>query len=266
MISESKISYDKREEWNRLVYLLTIRRFFGFSKKFNQKTEYNKILFDKDRIHKLLEETKKRMNLTAGDRLIRSACICGNISYLTWLLKYGNGNPAKSDMGLWTPLILASRYGFLNIIQILLDYGVPINNITTQGWSALIYSVYNKNYEIVSLLLKHGADIHQTTVTNNGWNALIYAIYNKDSQMVKLLLDADITPNVVYVTEDGYSAISILRIFSSEMDEILKCLIDLYKRQERKGIKRVIQKAASGLNVISCDDTEHVITLFSGAF
>jgi len=253
----------ENKKWLNVIHLLS-----DTLKRSNKRVvQYEKDMFDCDRIHKLLEETKTRINFSIVDRSIRHACDKGSVHLLKWHVS-GEWNHAKNntELRILTPLMTASCGKSLNIVHLLLYYGVSINDVTIDGESALMFAVRYNKYNIASLLIKHGADINQTC-TRDGCNIFMTALRCKNNnRMIKLLLNANITPNVVHITNNGLSTLDILEMYHPEMSEVRDKILDLYKRQERKGIKRAIQKAASELNVISCDDTEHVITLFSGAF
>jgi ankyrin repeat protein len=53
--------------------------------------------------------------------------------------------------------MLASEYGNIEIVKLLLEAGVDVNTKTKKGETALIYALNNGYTEIVNLLKKAGA-------------------------------------------------------------------------------------------------------------
>ena len=65
---------------------------------------------------------------------------------------------------------------------------VDINKANKKdGWTALMYAVENKNFELVNYFLQKNADIN--VVDEDGFNAVAIAIDTHSEEMVKLLLD-----------------------------------------------------------------------------
>ena len=63
-------------------------------------------------------------------------------------------------------LSLAAEHGFLDVLQILLDNGLPVDGITDDDETALMTAVRAGQCETVTLLLDRGANINGTTDTN----------------------------------------------------------------------------------------------------
>ena len=93
-----------------------------------------------------------------------------------------------------TPLYYASFKGYVEIVQIFLNYGVDIN----KGWidvraTPLGVAGLNGHLGVVKLLIENGADINKST--NIGWTPLNSAVYKGHLEVVKLLIEngADIS-------------------------------------------------------------------------
>jgi len=76
-------------------------------------------------------------------------------------LQHGANINAVSENG-WTPLMLAVLHGSSAIVKLLLEYGAD-PNITTHSQenpsrSALVVAVSNGRFELVQVLVAHGAD------------------------------------------------------------------------------------------------------------
>ncbi len=58
-----------------------------------------------------------------------------------------------------TPLMLASRFGYLKMVKILIESGADVNAKDMRGWTALTYAVETRKPEIASTLIKSGSNI-----------------------------------------------------------------------------------------------------------
>ncbi|PVD20235.1 hypothetical protein C0Q70_20731 [Pomacea canaliculata] len=61
-----------------------------------------------------------------------------------------------------TPLLLASCYGFCEIVKFLLTMGIDVNYADESGGTALIYAAYNNHAACITSLLEFGADLTAT--------------------------------------------------------------------------------------------------------
>ncbi|RXG71185.1 Ankyrin repeat and SAM domain-containing protein 6 [Armadillidium vulgare] len=60
-----------------------------------------------------------------------------------------------------TPLMLASMFNLIDVVDLLLSYDVDVNSVDhVKGWTPFIYSVFYGNSEVALRLYKYGADIH----------------------------------------------------------------------------------------------------------
>jgi ankyrin repeat protein len=76
-----------------------------------------------------------------------------------------------------------------------INRGVDVNLIIKQGFveaNLIITAVYNKNADVVKLLLRHGADVDLDD--GLGATALMYAVSNANVELVKILLEAGADP------------------------------------------------------------------------
>ena len=76
-------------------------------------------------------------------------------------------DPIRAGMG-WTPLKCAARYGDLEMVQVLLDYGVDANSRGDGGVTTPLFQAScGEDSRVVRLLLDHGADPN----TRSHWGA-----------------------------------------------------------------------------------------------
>uniref|UniRef100_A0A6C0I1W8 Uncharacterized protein n=1 Tax=viral metagenome TaxID=1070528 RepID=A0A6C0I1W8_9ZZZZ len=95
-----------------------------------------------------------------------------------------------------TPLFAAISKGDLNysIVQILLEYGVNVNQCDYHNTSPLYLAIKGRNTRIANLLLEYGADVNICNYTNT--SPLQVAAMNGNSQIVKALLERGATTDI----------------------------------------------------------------------
>merc|ERR1719228_1806662 len=90
----------------------------------------------------------------------------GNTSEVRAWLENGQ-DVNKADSYGNTALLLAAERGFLEVCQLLLDFGAePSHSNTAVGWGALHFAAYEGHQEVIRLLLERGAD--PTKVDSSG--------------------------------------------------------------------------------------------------
>uniref|UniRef100_H3CQR3 Ankyrin repeat and kinase domain containing 1 n=1 Tax=Tetraodon nigroviridis TaxID=99883 RepID=H3CQR3_TETNG len=78
-------------------------------------------------------------------------------------------------------------------VEHVLNLGADVNATTVRGYTALIIAVLHRLYDIISLLLEHGALVGHGD--EDQWTALHFAAQNGDDRTVRLLLDKGATPD-----------------------------------------------------------------------
>ena len=84
-------------------------------------------------------------------------------------------------------LIKACNKGKIEIVRSLVEGGIDINKIGTEGFTPLMSAVNNDHSRIVAYLIDQGAKVNEFS---NGWSALIEAADEGAIKSMKLLLDA----------------------------------------------------------------------------
>lgn len=110
---------------------------------------------------------------------------------------------AHSDSPL---LVLASDYGHVEVVDLLLRHGADPCAVDTDGWSALHFAAARGNAAIVRRLVAGGASLVQKTapVGCPGCSPLVLAVYNDKPAGVTALLTLGADPNDF--PEDGFQA------------------------------------------------------------
>lgn len=130
-----------------------------------------------------------------------NACIDGDTIAVNRYLNKGIGPNTVSKSGEWTVLMLACRFGYLDIVSLLLKAGANPNYttfymITPLMTSLIIYDVYKPDHtqvEIAKELIKAGADINAKD--NRGKTVLDKKIdmYHNYTDYIRILLMAGAT-------------------------------------------------------------------------
>lgn len=103
-----------------------------------------------------------------GETPIIPACAKGNVKLVLSLLKQGHSVNAGDALG-WTALHEASNYGYVDIVNVLLDHGADINNRggpCCEGITPLHDAAACGHLEVIDCLLDRGAN--PLVRTNNG--------------------------------------------------------------------------------------------------
>lgn len=120
--------------------------------------------------------------MVLGFVVLAFICSCGatnihdavkneNMSMVQYYIKEGRVNE-KGAFG-HTPVVIASYYGYPNMVRYLCGQGANVNAQTSDGSTALFYATKFKYPSVVEALLECGAD--PSIKDNSGHTALFYA-------------------------------------------------------------------------------------------
>ncbi|NEP54411.1 MAG: ankyrin repeat domain-containing protein [Moorea sp. SIO3C2] len=124
------------------------------------------------------------MTTTVAQPPLITATLAGDAEQVRQLLQ--QGTDPNQVYGTNTALIYASRDGFSEIVQILIEAGADVNWIDGEGVTPLILAAFKNHPAIVQMLLDQGAD----TSIRDQWSrtALDYALRRgADDAIVHLL-------------------------------------------------------------------------------
>ncbi len=183
-----------------------------------------------------------------------------------------------------TPLILAARKEYKEVVALLLEKGAPINEKNYRGWTALMYAASSGRQETVALLLKNGASInendssefsalslaawngHKDTVIlllengakinnkdHDGWSALMFAAYSGHQETVALLLESGANIN-----EKNKNGLSALMLAANGRHKEIAVLLG--KEHQRQFYVKAITSASGNLELLLNEDTEAKLT------
>lgn len=146
-----------------------------------------------------INETRDRNNITP----LFLACESGNLEVVDALLNNG-ADPLIHTQFDGGPIQIASKNGYLYIVQRLIQAGVDINNDTFG--TPLLYASQKGNIDILDFLLAEGADINH--MSDGQLTALMMACVNGKTDAVDILLQAGADVNII--DEEGYSALGVV--------------------------------------------------------
>ncbi|MCM3599172.1 M48 family metallopeptidase [Robertmurraya korlensis] len=212
---------------NKELYMRQIESEAGFFVWLNEKLSTHphlpKRLYEVDKFFsetevETLKEPKRGIVIGVIVTLLLSLVFAGGV-YMTFkaLEKFNIFSEAFEIEGM-TPLMEAASENDTDSISTLLDEGADINEVDSEGSSALHWAVYSGYYEAAVLLLENGADAN--TVDIYDATPLISAVFAEDVEMVKLLLEYG--ADAKYIDASGYTAYDYaLDYENAELQELL---------------------------------------------
>ena len=144
-------------------------------------------------------------------------------------------NSAKTDankirsLGLYTPLIMASAFGFLDIAKVLIDKGADVNLMAPGGVVALHMATEEGHLELVKLLLRKKADF--TIEDSKGDSAIVIAARKGHAKVVLTLLHWMDDP--YRKNHSGHDA--WYYAIESADESVLRTLLDFYNLNPKTG-------------------------------
>lgn len=118
--------------------------------------------------------------------LIRSQVLSRNKDLMVQHLQNGADPDDPENKTHVTPLMLASREGLKEYIEVLLEYGADINRKSHCGATALMEACQKGSYEIVELLVNRSALVDD--VDNKNWSPITYCASIGNVRIAKFLL------------------------------------------------------------------------------
>jgi len=183
------------------------------------------------------------------------ACWKGKVSCAKILIEKGADVHLVDREGN-TPLMLASKGGFSEIVKSLLTVDQLVENKTSShGWTALMFAASTGNCEISKLLLNAGARVD--TTNNYGGTALIQAAMEGKNDCIRMLIQAG--ADVDHQTLVGETALiwsvkkshlpTVKLLLSSGADPTIRSSSDatailLAKEGKNRAIYKLLKKAA----------------------
>lgn len=121
----------------------------------------------------------------ARNDALNQAALAGNLDRANDLLRKG-ANVNGRGMHDMTPIMSAARGGHLKLVEHLVAQGADVNSHNDSG-SALMWAVNSGNEDLVSFLLRSGANAKWTNASNT--TALDFAREQRKTNIVHILED-----------------------------------------------------------------------------
>lgn len=115
---------------------------------------------------------------------IHNAVYQNDIEQVKMLVERGE-SADTSVSGNFTPLMIASYYGYTDIARYLVDNGADVNQQNDEGWTALMFATAYGHTEIAEILLSKNADV--SPLNNLGHDAFWYAKSYERHDIIKLM-------------------------------------------------------------------------------
>lgn len=141
--------------------------------------------------------------LRGGNTLLHHACQHGHVEIVKCLLE--NGADPNRQVESITPLMSACSSGadgpvVEDIVKILVDKGAVVNVSNNHGVTPFMFACIHGHLEVVAFLIQ-AAFLEATD--NQGWTALFHAIENNQPEVVSILVKAGADVNVA--NRKGYA-------------------------------------------------------------
>ena len=221
------------EAWRRL-HDIDIRSppdmaFYGltFSSKPNAKTSlyYAALCGFANLVGQLIIKYPQHVDVIGGYYLTPAvAALAGRHFELARILHRNGSSVEPRNNVTVTPLHSAARLGDLEMVQVLLEYGVDVNARTSIGNTPLNFAFHNnrlKDPRVARLLIERGAD--PNTRGYRGLTPLHRALGNGRIEMARVLIEHG--ANVEVKNDEGKNPLEVAS--EEQRDEITKLLLEL---------------------------------------
>jgi quinoprotein dehydrogenase-associated probable ABC transporter substrate-binding protein len=145
------------------------------------------------------------------DDELSDAIVANDIDRVRYLLAHGAHSDARDGEG-YTPLIDATRFGFVDVAAFLADHKADPNLADRSGWTPLMWAAWGDKPELVTLLVRHGARLD--AVDENGLTPLAIASQNAKIKSAEALVAAGADVNAP-VGKGGYTPLMLAAIAGS---------------------------------------------------
>ncbi|XP_063407826.1 inversin-like [Mytilus trossulus] len=139
-----------------------------------------------------------------NEKLLEAATI-GRVAELKLCLANGANIDYRKEYGGWTALMLAARFGHVEVCRLLLENRCETDITSGGGWTALMLVARGGHVEVCRLLLENRCKTDITDV--RGWTALMSAASEGHVEVCQLLLENRCKTDITYV--DGKTALHL---------------------------------------------------------
>ena len=144
------------ERLHALIKLMVSYKYFSLLNRFLYDSTKNTIVYDII-LQSVSNEDARNLNFDA--KMLFRAVEENNLSLAEKLLEMGFDVDHQNGSN-QTPLYVASKNGFFEMVELRLKYFPNINSRTTKNSTPLITASYNNRSDVVKILLENGADVN----------------------------------------------------------------------------------------------------------
>ena len=130
----------------------------------------------------------------------------------------------KTDNTWKSALMIASKYGNLEMVSNLIDRGASLYDFDRQGWTALFYAAYYGNEDVVKELIKRGAEVNHFSTQDVCVSPLMAGCIGwrgeSSKNVIRVLLENN--ANMEVKNKDGETVFDFAK--SSSNDDLLEFL------------------------------------------
>jgi len=129
------------------------------------------------------------VNTSQGDGMtaLHWAALNGNAGMAELLIHAGANVRATTRLGAYTPLFMAAKAGFPNLIDVLLKGGADARSAAVDGLTPLMMAASSGSADAVRRLIEAGADVNAIE-NERGQTALIFAATFNEPDAIKVLM------------------------------------------------------------------------------
>lgn len=145
------------------------------------------------------------------DDELNDAVTANDIDRVRYLLHHGAHVNARDGDG-YTPLINATRFGFVGLAHYIAEHGADVNQPDLGSWTPLMYAAWADDPQSVALLVRKGAKLD--AVDNKGLTPLAIAAQNGKVKAAQALVEAGADVNAP-LAKGGYTPLMLASIAGS---------------------------------------------------
>lgn len=140
-----------------------------------------------------------------------------------------------------SPLMIASKYGYDDIVELLIERGANIHYKNLDGYGCLFQAVRFRQFDTIELLLSKGIKINGKT--NNNYNPFIFACKNAYSRFPQFGNSSNTDPILV-------EAVKLLLSYGADPHESDLQGVTCYNITRSKDVKDILHKWPTTMLII----------------
>ena len=139
---------------------------------------------------------------------LNQAATFNKIELTKWLVQHGGADVNAQTSSGRTPLVIASMFGYTEMLRTLIELGADVNFETSDRTTPLIAAAKEGRESSVLVLLQYDANIDKQNV--DGTTALMVAAERKQLHVLRLLLQHNANPDLL--DKDGKDVLVISKL------------------------------------------------------